>query len=110
MAQYSVHYSDQVHEELWNIASWYAKESGSIEIGLEWHRGFEKVLSTLDENPERFSLARESDRFPYEVREILYGSGKRKTHRALFRITGNRVEVIFVRHHAQRDVTPDDIL
>jgi hypothetical protein len=40
---------------------------------------------------------------------MLYGSGRKKTHRALFRVQDERVEVMLIRHAAQRDVDPADI-
>jgi len=43
------------------------------------------------------------------TRELHYGSGRRTTHRVLFRVLEhNVVEVMAIRHFAQQDVTPDD--
>jgi hypothetical protein len=66
-------------------------------------------LDSLEENPQRYGFAHESDLFPFEIREVLYGSGRKRTHRALFRISGNRVEVLVIRHVSQRDVEPEDL-
>ena len=84
-------------EQLWETANWYRETSGSIEVGLAWHDGFLKALESLKENLQRFGLARESDKFPYNLHELPYGSGRQKTHRGLFRIQGNRVEVLAIR-------------
>jgi hypothetical protein len=54
-------------------------------------------------------LAPESGDFDFELRQINYGSGKRPTHRALFRIVGNTVEVLSIRHLAQRALRPGDL-
>ena len=106
---YEVIVSSAALEQLWESANWYYERSGSIEVALTWHDGFLKAFESLSENPHQFGLAAESSKFSYELRQLLYGSGKRKTHRALFRIDGNRIEVLAIRHHAQRDVTPDDL-
>jgi hypothetical protein len=87
-------------------SNWYAKKSGSVALAERWQDGFLELLESLSINPERFGLAHESDFFDDEVRELLYGSGRRKTHRALFTINGRRVEILSVRHIAQRDITP----
>jgi hypothetical protein len=71
--------------------------------------GFEDAIASLERSPDRCPIARENERFPYELRELLYGSGRRKTHRALIRIVGNRVEVMAIRHLAQREFRPDDL-
>lgn len=67
------------------------------------------MLSGLTENALSCPLAHESAEFPFELRELHYGSGRRTTHRALFRVVDDCVEVLAIRHHAQRDVSPDDI-
>jgi hypothetical protein len=41
--------------------------------------------------------------------QLLYGLGKRKTHRALFAVHEQRVVVHAIRHLSQLDVTIDDI-
>ncbi len=94
--------------QLRRAARWYAERSQSQQVAERWYTGFLEALRALEEDPHRFALARESHRFPYELRELLYGSGRKKTHRALFRVRGNRVEVMAIRHAAQRDVRPED--
>ena len=66
-------------------------------------------MDLLKSDPHRFGLIHESHRFPFELRELLYGSGRRKNHRTVFRIIGDRVEVVAIRHLAQRDLDPTDI-
>lgn len=95
--------------DIHRISDWYLTESNSVEVASKWYNGIQKALKRLKDNPESFSLAHESDEFPFDLRQLLYGSGKRKTHRALFRIVGNTVEILAVRHLAQRDVSPEDI-
>jgi plasmid stabilization system protein ParE len=106
---YDVIIPPRVKVQLRVAATWYARTSYSQEIADRWHRGFVAVLGALCNEPNRFGLAQESEHFPYDVREVLYGSGRRKTHRALFRIARARVEVLAIRHVAQRELTPDDL-
>jgi hypothetical protein len=37
------------------------------------------------------------------------GSGKRITHRALYRVVDDTIEVLSIRHHAERPIRPQDI-
>jgi plasmid stabilization system protein ParE len=88
---------------------WYLSTSGDPEVAERWFSGFRVALESLTTDPDSFPLARESDDLKFELRELHYGSGRRRTHRALFRISDNAVEVLTIRHAAQRDVTADDL-
>jgi plasmid stabilization system protein ParE len=107
--KYEVVLSDRAARELAEATAWYVRRSQSEEIGQRWHEGFVELIAGLCASPDRHMLAPESDRFPVNLREVHYGSGRRKTHRAVFSITGRRVDVVTIRHFSQRDLTPDDL-
>ncbi len=67
-----------------------------------------QVVRSLSQNPQRCGVARENDKFPFEVRELLYGA-KRRKHRVLFTIHDDLILVLHIRHYAQRDLTADDL-
>lgn len=92
-------------------AAWYLERSADPEVAESWLLGIENAIDSLGLNPERGSIARESDAFDETLRELFYGSGRRKTHRIVYRIIEDDdcVEVLAVRHFAQRDLTPDDV-
>lgn len=87
----------------------YRVRSGSDEIANRWLDGLLNDLKRLSDRPERFPIANESDQFDFVLRETHYGSGRSKTHRVLFRIVGEMVEILTVRHASQQDVTPDTL-
>lgn len=87
----------------------YLERSRSVDVASRWLNGLSRELALLAESPERFPLARESGAFDFPIRELLYGSGREKTHRVLFRIVESTVEVLTVRHRAQNDVAPDEL-
>ena len=101
--------TDEAADLLRSIARWYAETSQSLEISTAWYDGFIRKLEMLEQNPRLGGLAPEDGKFDFELRELCYGSGKRLTHRALYRIVGNTVEVLSIRHHAQRPVGPSDL-
>lgn len=105
---YDVRLLPRARLQLFNSALWWA-EHRSRKQAAEWLSGFESALRSLGTNPERCSLAQESDAFPFELREITYGVGRRKTHRALFEIRHNEIIVYAIRHLAQDSLTADDI-
>jgi plasmid stabilization system protein ParE len=89
-------------------AAWWA-ENRSFPQAIRWLRQIEDRIATLCENAERCELAHESFRFSFELRELLFGTGYRPTHRILFRIDGSIVEILAVRHTSRIDLAPDDL-
>jgi plasmid stabilization system protein ParE len=108
---YRVTNTRRVERELEKIASWYFERSGSQDVADAWILSYRAAASTLEKDPERHPLAREDVSFDFEVRELLFGSGRKKTHRILFRIdkADSSVVVVGVRHVAQRDFTAHDL-
>lgn len=88
-------------QDLLAAAAWWA-EHRSPEQAARWYDGFLAAIESLSENPARHPLARENGKFPYELRELHYGLGRRPTHRAVFTIRSEAVVVLTVRHTAQR--------
>lgn len=86
-------------------ADWYAQHDR--QVADDWFNGLVAALDALATHAERFSLARENDEFPFELREMLYGLGRRKTHRVLFVIRPDKIVVHQIRHVAQQNVTTD---
>jgi toxin ParE1/3/4 len=73
------------------------------ETGLRWFRGMQWAIESLSELPTRCGLAPENKDFPFEVRQLLYGS---RYHRypILFIIEHDTVTVLHIRH-GRRDST-----
>lgn len=81
----------------------------SSDEAQRWHRGFMKAIATLSKSPRRCPLAHEDAKFPFKLRELLYGIGSKKTHRDLLTIRESAAFVLAIRHTAQPDVTSEDI-
>ena len=105
--KYNVKMAEEAKRQLDEAMAWYADRE--LDVAVEWYLGFAEAIRSLAENPERHGYARENEDFPYELYSMLYESGRRKTHRAVYRIVGRDVEVLTIRHHAQRDLTPEDL-
>jgi len=67
------------------------------ETGIRWFLALEEALASLAAFPERCALAPETLRFPFEVRQLLYGH-KPHVYRILFSIEGQTVNVLHIRH------------
>lgn len=103
---YKVRILSNAYQAIYDNAMWWSENRSSAQA-LEWYEGFIEKLQSLSEEPERFSLALENDKVPYELRELFFSLGKRPTHRALFRIQNDTVEVLVIRHVAQDEVQGD---
>jgi hypothetical protein len=106
---YHLKFTDEAADLLLSHARWYLETSHSLAAAVAWYDGFLDELEALEQNPWRGCVAAENDLFDFEMRELYYGSGKRLTHRAIYRIVGNVIEVLTIRHHAQRPLDPGDV-
>lgn len=104
--RYQVELTPQARIELYNSALWWA-EHRSRDQAARWLVKFETALRQLKQRPERWPFAQENGIIPFEIREMHFGIGRRKTHRAVFRIRDDRVVVYAVRHFAQDSLTAD---
>ena len=105
---YRVILNERAETQLEQAFLWW-HDHRSAEQAVRWYNGFLSVLETLRNNPERCALARESAGFAYPIRELLYGTGRRPTHRALFTVYKDMVFVFSIRHVGQKDVTPEEL-
>jgi plasmid stabilization system protein ParE len=107
---YRVFITSRAKLQLTQSAMWWA-ENRSLEQAASWLDGFEQVIAGLSTNPERFGLARENEIYnlPHPVRQLLYGLGKKATHRAVFEVRGDTVYILAIRHLAQDDVALEDL-
>ncbi|MBI2825645.1 MAG: type II toxin-antitoxin system RelE/ParE family toxin [Planctomycetia bacterium] len=88
--------------------AWWSKNR-SAEQAVRWYNAFADAIRSLSQNPERCALSFESVAFRFEIRDLVFGVGKRPTHRAVFSIRGNMVVVVAVRHLAQKELQPEDV-
>jgi plasmid stabilization system protein ParE len=85
------------------------KAHRSAEQADRWYVGIHDAITSLGNMPERCSLAPESELLAQGVRQLLFGLGRRATHRAVFAIDGDIVVIFRVRHTSQDALTIDDL-
>ena len=89
-------------------ALWWATHRSAEQAG-RWLDGLDRAIESLETTATRHPLAAESERFPFDLRQLNYGLGSRPTHRVLYEIRGDEVLVLTVRHLAQRELNPEDL-
>jgi plasmid stabilization system protein ParE len=76
-------------------------ENHSAEQAERWYLGIHAAVQSLRDAPERCSGASETDLVDLGVRQLLFGLGRRATHRIVFAIDSDTVVVLRVRHTSQ---------
>jgi plasmid stabilization system protein ParE len=89
-------------------ARWWAQHRSAAQAE-RWLDAMRLQLQSLSEFPESHGLSVETGLFPYEIRDMLLGTGSRPSHRAVFSIRGDTVYVLTVRQTARDTLTPDAI-
>jgi plasmid stabilization system protein ParE len=85
---------------------WWA-EHRSAEQAVRWYDEFLKATLSLENDPDRFALAAENDRCPYEIRQLNFGIGSKPTHQLVYTIRPTEVMILRVRHLAQQAIDFD---
>jgi plasmid stabilization system protein ParE len=100
---FRVSQTGEAHADLGDILQWLLEQQAG-DAGLRWFDGLQKAIETLSEHPHRCGLARESESFGFEVRQLIHG---RKPHlyRVLFTIEGDTVVILHIRHGRRLPVT-----
>ncbi len=98
--KYEVLITSRAQQEAQANHDWWA-ENRSREQAARWYDEFMKATQALEQNPERFVLAPENGRFPYEVRQLNFGIGRKPTHRIVYTVRAHDVVVLRVRHLSQ---------
>ena len=94
--------------DMTEAAQWWARER-SVEEAARWIDGLERELRTLAPSPLRCSLIAEHKQFSQALRELHFGLGSRRTHRAIFAVSDDVVLVLAVRHERRDGLHPDDL-
>lgn len=101
---YRVELSARARHELQSIVDYLAQRSKRA--ADRWHRGIVLAVRSLAKQPQRFALAMESDAFPFQIRQLLYG--RKRNYRVVYTIQGNVVVVLTIRHAAQDNLDPSE--
>jgi plasmid stabilization system protein ParE len=80
-------------------------EHASLDQAERWYQGLFKQMETLTKHPTRCPRVAESDKFPEELRQLLYGKRKNK-HRIIFAVRDGDVVVLFIQHSARQELEP----
>lgn len=101
---FQIEFSEDAEREADEILSWLIQRHVG-EIGYRWFLGMHVAIMSLRSLPGRCGVAPESSRFPFEVRQLLYGR-KPHVYRILFTIEGDIVYILHIRRPGQKPLEP----
>ena len=100
--------TDPAKQDIQGSFEWW-RDNRSAEHAERWYRGVYDAIRTLQEQPKRCSMAPETDLLPQDMRQLLFGTGRRPTHRIVFTLADDVVTVLRVRHTSQDDLRMKDM-
>jgi plasmid stabilization system protein ParE len=103
--KYKIELAATARADVYAQARW-LREQVAAAAADRWLTGIYKAIATLETRPGRCPVAAETDKFPEEIRELLYGRGKGHKHRIIFTIREDTVYVLYVRHTARDELEP----
>ena len=104
---FSVRITDPAETDIGHAYRWW-RDNRSREQADRWYDGIYPAIDTLRTMPLGCSLAHDQDAYDGELRQLLFGIGRRATHRILFTIEESTVVILRVLHHAQQDRTSNN--
>lgn len=103
-----VHITTRAANDIDENVVWWA-ENRSTEQASRWYHGIKEFIDSLSVIPESRPLISEDVKSSFETREAYFGLSGRKTHRIVFQIQSDFVEVVTVRHLAQDELSVEDL-
>ncbi len=105
---FRIRYTSRARRDIHDAVNWWA-ENRSHDQAERWFNEIHSAIASRAHDPERFALSPETDLLETDVRELHFGVRGKPTHRVVFTVQSGSVIILRVRHHAQQDLTEDDI-
>ena len=93
--QYKIDIAPEVAEEIENIYLYISMDSP--QNALQWYFDIYDRVQSLKDLPTRCPMAFESRYYDFEIRHLIF-----KKYRILFRIQNKTIQIIHIRHTAQK--------
>ena len=97
---FRIEYTHLAQADLDMLLTWLIDQHAA-EAGLRWFNGLQAAVESLRDMPQRCPLFRTNPRLSFEVRQLFYGR-KPHAYRILFRIIGDTVFILRIRHGRRR--------
>ena len=105
--RYRVQISKKAEADIDEALAWFWEQLAA-EAGERWLVAIWNAIETLESQPDRFSLAAETEQFGLEVRELLFGK-RRGVYRIIFHVGGQTVTILRIWHGSRNAIREIDL-
>jgi toxin ParE1/3/4 len=105
--RYRVELTAQAEAEIDRIFTWLSERSQ--DAANRWYESFWNSAERLQTFPRSCGVAPENAKFGVELRQILFGTKRGRTYRALFVISDDVVRILCVRGPGERPLQSGDV-
>lgn len=105
---YTVLVAARAERDLKEQHDWWAANRSAAQA-TRWYSGILARILSLEHSPHSHPLADEEEIWPFLIRQLTYGLGRKPTHRVLFTVREKDVVAFRVRHLSQAPLTVDDL-
>ena len=105
---FQVKITEPAKEDIQSSFEWW-RDNRSTEQADRWYRGIHKKIATLRQMPGRCGKSPEADLLAGNMQQLLFGIGRKPTHRIVFTVSEKIVTVLRVRHSSQDALQGEDI-
>ena len=106
MSRYRLEYTLSAQREIEDAYLW-IRESAP-QAAEKWRDDLIAQIDLLGENPLRHPVAKESDKFPREIRMMLFRK-RRSQFRIYYTVEKKRIVILTVRRSARKPLDEDDL-
>lgn len=99
MPKFTIVLAPEAMDGIRRAYTWISKRSKSG--GQQWHLAYRNAIAKLRENPLQFSLAPETERFHFEVRQLIFRTRFGRPYRLVFMIDDSTVYILDIRGPGQ---------
>jgi plasmid stabilization system protein ParE len=104
---YTVRTLSRAKNDAQQIYNWI--KDRSPEGAIRWWAAFRDACRSLEQSPERNSLAVEAEQSDRDIRQLLFKTRRGRYYRLVCVIAEDEVHVLRVRGPGQPDLTPDEL-
>ena len=106
---FTVVLSNAAQNDIRQNTNWWSRHR-SVKQAERWYVGIVEKIYSLEQMPKRWPQAPEASKLNIEIRHALFGISSRPTHRILFAVDGETVNVFRVLHMSQTTIESEDDL
>jgi plasmid stabilization system protein ParE len=105
---YQVEITEPAKQDIRSSFKWWRDNRSTVQAD-RWYRAIHRSITSLRKMPERCGQPSEADLLDGDMRQLLFGIGRRPTHRIIFTVGDKVITILRIRHSSQDALDSDDL-